>query len=163
MPTNSAQLVAADEGPRIGVVGDVYRFLATGADTGGKYAVWEASVPPGGGPPLHVHSRESEGFFVLEGEITIRVEEQSVKATAGTFVNLEPGIKHAFRNESDAPARMLIMVAPAGIEKMFAEVGTVLDDSAESAPPPSHDEIARLLSVAGNYGITIFPPDESGH
>ncbi len=44
------------------VVGDVYRFLATGEDTNGKYAVWEAVVPPGGGPPPHVRSREEEGF-----------------------------------------------------------------------------------------------------
>ena len=57
------------EGRTIAVVGDVYRFLATGADTNGKYAMWEAIVPPGGGPPPHVHSREEEGFYILEGEI----------------------------------------------------------------------------------------------
>jgi uncharacterized cupin superfamily protein len=48
----------------------VYRFLATGEDTNGKYALWEAILPPGGGPPSHVHSRDEEGFHVLEGEIT---------------------------------------------------------------------------------------------
>ena len=58
------------QGRTIAVVGDVYRFLATGEDTNGKYALWEAIVPPGGGPPPHVHSREEEGFYVLEGEIT---------------------------------------------------------------------------------------------
>src|SRR5881394_1594984 len=60
------------EGRTIAVVGDVYRFLATGDDTNGKYALWEAIVPPGGGPPPHVHSREEEGFYILEGEITFR-------------------------------------------------------------------------------------------
>jgi hypothetical protein len=60
------------EGRSIAVVGDVYRFLATGEDTNGKYALWEAIVPPGGGPPPHVHSREEEGFFILEGEIILR-------------------------------------------------------------------------------------------
>ena len=53
------------EGRTIAVVGDVYRFLATGQETNGKYAMWEAVVPPGGGPPPHVHSREEEGFYVL--------------------------------------------------------------------------------------------------
>src|SRR5678816_4844138 len=57
------------QGRTIAVVGDVYRFLATGEDTNGQYALWEALVPPGGGPPPHVHSREEEGFYVLEGEI----------------------------------------------------------------------------------------------
>ena len=58
------------EGRTVAVVGDVYRFLATGDDTDGKYSLWEAIVPPGGGPPPHVHSREEEGFYILEGEIT---------------------------------------------------------------------------------------------
>ena len=60
-------------GSTITLVGDVYRFLATGEDTNGKYALFEALVPPGGGPPPHVHSREEEGFYVLEGEITFSV------------------------------------------------------------------------------------------
>jgi len=56
-----------NQGRTVAVVGDVYRFLATGEDTGGHYALWEAIVPRGGGPPPHVHSREEEGFYVLEG------------------------------------------------------------------------------------------------
>ena len=66
----------AAESRAVSVVGDVYRFLATGEDTDGKYALWEAVVPPGGGPPPHVHSREEEGFYVLEGEITFQVAEE---------------------------------------------------------------------------------------
>ena len=54
------------QGRIVAVLGDVYRFLATGEDTDGKYALWEATVPPGGGPPPHVHSREEEGFYILE-------------------------------------------------------------------------------------------------
>lgn len=57
------------EGRRIGIVGDVYRFLATGEETDGKYATFEAIVPPGSGPPPHIHSREEEGFYVLEREV----------------------------------------------------------------------------------------------
>jgi quercetin dioxygenase-like cupin family protein len=65
------------EGRTVAVVGDVYRFLVTGEDTNGKYALWEAIVPPGGGPPPHAHSRE-EGFSVLEGEITLTVNGERV-------------------------------------------------------------------------------------
>src|SRR5882757_7585794 len=111
------------EGRTIAVVGDVYRFMATGEDTNGKYAVWEAVVPPGGGPPPHVHSREEEGFYVLEGEITFTVNGEKVVATAGTFANMPVGTPHSFKNESDRPAKMLISVAPAGLEGMFFEVG----------------------------------------
>ena len=75
------------QGRTIAVVGDVYRFLVIGEDTNGRYAMWEAIVPPGGGPPPHVHSREEEGFYVLEGEITFTVNGEKVVATAGTFAN----------------------------------------------------------------------------
>lgn len=51
------------QGRTVAVVGDVYRFLATGEDTDGKYALLEAIVPPGGSPPPHVHSREDEASF----------------------------------------------------------------------------------------------------
>ncbi|MCX7396623.1 MAG: cupin domain-containing protein [Planctomycetales bacterium] len=76
------------EGRTIAVVGDVYRFLVTGDETNGKYAMWEAIVPPGGGPPPHVHSREEEGFYILEGEITFMIDEQRAVATAGMFANM---------------------------------------------------------------------------
>lgn len=71
------------EGRTLAVVGDVYRFLATGEDTDGKYALWEAVVPPGGGPPPHVHSRDEEGFYILEGEITFQVGGERVVGTPG--------------------------------------------------------------------------------
>ena len=86
--THKATLRTPAEGRTIAVVGDVYRFLATGEDTNGKYAMWEAIVPPGGGPPPHVHSREEEGFYILEGEITFMVGEQRVVATAGMVANM---------------------------------------------------------------------------
>jgi mannose-6-phosphate isomerase-like protein (cupin superfamily) len=70
------------QGRTIAVVGDVYRFLATGEDTNGKYALFEAIVPPGGGPPPHVHSREEEGFYILEGGATAPRGWCSTKAQA---------------------------------------------------------------------------------
>jgi mannose-6-phosphate isomerase-like protein (cupin superfamily) len=146
------------EGRTVAVVGDVYRFLATGEDTDGKYAMWEALVPPGGGPPPHVHSREEEGFYVLEGEITFQVGDKRLVATAGTFVNMPVGTPHSFKNESGHPARMLISVAPAGLEKMFFEFGVPLPEGATTALPPTREEIDKLLVIASKYGIEIRLP-----
>ncbi len=146
------------EGRTIAVVGDVYRFLATGEDTNGKYALWEAVVPPGGGPPPHVHSREEEGFYILEGEITFLIGEERVVATAGMFANMPVGTPHSFKNESGQLARMLISVAPAGLEQMFFEVGVSLGEGATTALPPTHEEIERLLAAAPRYGIEIKLP-----
>lgn len=147
------------QGRTIAVVGDVYRFLATGAQTDGKYALFEALVPPGGGPPPHVHSREEEGFYVLEGEITFTVNGRKILAPAGTFANMPIGTPHCFKNESSQPAKMLISVAPAGLEEMFFEVGVPLDEGATTASPPTSHEIEKLLAAAPGYGIEIQVPN----
>ncbi len=141
------------EGRSIGIVGDIYRFLATSEETGGRYSVFEATVLPGGGPPPHVHRREDETFFVLEGEITFQIGDQRRVAKPGTFVHMPIGNQHAFKNETDQPAKMLISFSPAGLERMFFEVGK---DLAEGEVPdePSPKEIERLLEAAGRYGIT---------
>src|SRR5437763_10854783 len=113
--THSPTVRNPTEGRTIAVVGDVYRFLAVSEETGGKYALFEAIVSPGGGPPPHVHSREEEGFYVLEGEITFTINNERVVAKRGTFANMPAGTPHTFKNERSQPARMLISVAPAGL------------------------------------------------
>lgn len=159
MDTNSSPTLRnSKQGRTFAVVGDVYRFLATSDDTDGKYAMWEAIVPPGGGPPPHVHRREQEGFYVLEGEITFRFGEQSLVATAGMFANMPVGMPHSFKNESQRPAKMIITVAPAGLEEMFFEFGVPLPEGTTEALPPSHAEIAQLLALAPRYGIELQLP-----
>ena len=145
------------EGRTVAVVGDIYRFLAMGEDTDGRYATWEAIVPPGGGPPPHIHSREEESFFVLEGEITIQVGADHFVARAGTFANLPVGSLHSFTNETNKIARIIISIAPAGLEKMFFEAGQPLAPDG-TAPSPSKADIERLLSVAPKYGVEIRVP-----
>jgi quercetin dioxygenase-like cupin family protein len=160
MEANVAQAVMRKpgEGRTIAVVGDVYRFLTTGEDTNGKYALWEAIVPPGGGPPPHVHSREEEGFYVLEGEITLTIGDKRLVASAGMFANLPVGTLHSFKNESSKPAKMLISIAPAGLEKMFFEFGVPLREGSTTSLPPAKEEIEKLLAVAPKYGIEIQLP-----
>ena len=148
------------QGRTVAVVGDVYRFLATGEDTNGKYALWEALVPPGGGPPPHVHSREEEGFYILEGEITLQVGDKRLVATAGMFANMPVGTLHSFKNESDKLAKMLISVAPAGLETMFFESGVPLPEGSTTALPPTKDEIDKLHAIAPRYGIEIRLPGQ---
>lgn len=156
--THQPTITKPGTGRTIGVVGDIYRFLAVSEDTDGRYAVWEAIVPPGGGPPPHVHSREEEGFYILEGEITFQLGDSRFVAGAGTFANMPVGSLHSFKNESGKLARMLISVAPAGLEKMFFEVGQPVAEGATTAPPPAPADIEKLLAVAPQYGIEIRLP-----
>lgn len=145
-------------GRTIAVVGDAYRFLATGDDTSGRYALWEAHVPPGGGPPPHVHRREEEGFYILAGEITFTIVDQRLVLSAGMFANMPVGTPHSFKNESSQPAKMLISVAPAGLEQMFFEIGVPLPEGATAALPPTKEEIEKLIAIAPRYGIEILLP-----
>src|SRR5580700_5421027 len=156
--THPALVKQPAEGRTIGVVGDVYRFLATGDDTNGQYAMFEAIVPPGGGPPPHVHSREVEAFYVLEGEITFHVGEKRWIAGAGTFAHMPVGTRHSFKNDGQRPARMLITVAPAGLEKMFFEIAQPVAPGATAAPAPTQETLDKLLSIAPTYGIEIHLP-----
>lgn len=153
-----SHLRPATAGRAIAVVGDVYRFLATGDETGGKYALWEALIPPGGGPPPHVHTREVEAFYVLEGELELLHEGQWRRLAAGEFAHVSIGELHTFRNAGHRPAKALILVAPAGLEQMFFEVGRPVAADAQTAPPPSPEEIARLLEAAPRYGVELRLP-----
>jgi quercetin dioxygenase-like cupin family protein len=156
----SAPIIRSNsEGRTVAVVGDVYRFLVTGEDTNGKYATWEAIVPPGGGPPPHIHQREEESFYILEGEITFYHGDQKLIATQGMFANMPVGSLHSFKNESTKVARMIISVIPAGLEQMFFESGTELEPGATSAPELSASDIQKLLGIAPRYGIEIKIPN----
>jgi quercetin dioxygenase-like cupin family protein len=138
------------------MAGDVYTFLATGDDTGGAYCLMEFLVPPGGGPPPHRQTREDEGFTVLEGQFTFHLDGRVIPLGPGDFVNVPRGALHHFRGEGPGMGRMLVINAPAGVEKFFAEVGVPVADRHAQAPPLSEAEIARMRELAPHYGIE-FP------
>jgi len=149
-----------DDGEKFYAVGDLYRFLAVKEDTDGSYAIWEATVPPGGGPPPHLHHREEEGFYVIEGRVTFYHEGNEIEATPGSYLNLPKESKHWFRNNSDANAKMLILVAPGGMEEMFKETGTPVTDATAPPPPFGDEEKQRIIQAAPKYGVEIFPPGQ---
>ena len=151
----SIRVQSPGEGATIGVVGDVYRFLVTGADTEGQYALWHATIYPQGGPPPHRHSREEEFFYVFSGEVMIYDDGEGLLAKPGTAVNLPKGTRHWFKNESTEPAEMLILVAPAGLEDMFWEAGKPWETAKGAPGPPPAEEIAKLKEIAPRYGITL--------
>lgn len=144
-----------DGGDIVDAVGDRYRFLAEGKHTGGAYAIWHATISPGGGPPAHTHRREEEGFLVLKGELHFEADGETVIGKSGTFVNLPIGSCHRFHNASSETAEVLIMVAPAGLENMFRDSGSFVHDRASPITAPSASEIQRLLLIAHEYGIEL--------
>jgi len=153
-----ASVVRAGEGKSVWLVGDTYTFKATSESTGGAFALIEASVPPGGGPPPHVHTREDEAFYLLDGVLEVTADGEEMLARAGDFVYLPRGTVHFFRNPSAAATRALIVASPGGLDRFFAEAG-VPARPGEQAPPADPQEFGRLAALSAKYGMQIQAPD----
>ena len=145
-----------DPRPVYSVVGDRYVFLATGAETAGACCAFEAHVPPGGGTPPHVHSREAELFYILEGEFEFVVDGAPTRRTAGGSLLARRGIPHLFRNVGETTGKMIITAAPAGLDEYFMEVGDRLEGPNSPPVPMSPEAVARLLQAAPKYGLEIL-------
>jgi len=138
--------------------GALMTFLATADDTEGRFALIEAVNRKGNSPPRHIHHGEDETFYVLEGEVTVSVGDRTIKATTGTMVFLPRGVAHSFAIESDQ-VRMLIFLAPAGLERWFKEFS--VPASAMALPPAAEvpvSERQRMLEVSREYGIEFVVP-----
>ena len=133
--------------------GSLMTFLATGEDTQGQFALIEAVARRGNVPPPHIHHREDEIFYVLEGEIVVSVGDCTIKGTAGTMIFLPRDVRHSFTIESER-LRMLILVTPAGLEGWFKEFS--VPAPAMTLPPidePGYQDVQKMLEAAPRFGL----------
>jgi quercetin dioxygenase-like cupin family protein len=140
-------------GRTLNVLGVTHIYKAMGRDTAGSLSFWEDVVPPGTGVPPHVHDREDEAFYVLSGEIQVEFEGEPAprRIGPGGFFYRARRRRHAYRNVSDQPARVLVLCTPScGLDQMFAEL--------ESATAGGMPAIGKLAAIAAKYGVTIEPP-----
>jgi quercetin dioxygenase-like cupin family protein len=145
-----------EAGARFWGPGDMYRFLITGEETGGDYFVMEAVVPPGGGPPLHIHRREAESFFVVEGVCDFHLDGTLVTMGPGGYVNVPRDTVHRFHNSSDALTRLILTFTPDGIEHFFLETLKPVIDG-EPQPDETIEEVgARYAEAAPRYGMEFL-------
>jgi quercetin dioxygenase-like cupin family protein len=149
------------DGQDLSVVGDNYRLLITGKETENAFAVIDMLIPPGGGPMPHAHATFQESFYVIEGEIVVRTEEQTYVAKQGAFVSIpKGGAIHSFKNESDINAHILCIVVSAGLEEFFKEIGEPVEYGKFLPPPVMNPETAsKLKTIAEKYNQEVFPPN----
>ncbi len=139
--------------------GGLATIKATGEQTGGRYSLVEILVPEGEGV-LHVHHFEDEGFYILEGEMTFYVGEQTIKAQPGSFLFGPKDIPHAFTVDRGS-ARLLFIFTPAGLEGGIREMGEParsLSIPPQPEAPPDDAEMERLAGIAARYGAEILGP-----
>ncbi|MCI4350357.1 MAG: cupin domain-containing protein [Thermoplasmata archaeon] len=104
-----------------GPVGGPLTFKARGESTGGTFTFFENLVAPKEGPPLHVHGRENEMWYILEGRFRFRADTEIFLAPAGSFVFIPRGTRHCFQNLGESTSRILVMFTPAGMERFFEQ------------------------------------------
>ncbi len=152
---------ATDTGTILLGPGDVYTILASSAETDGDYIALEALVPPGGGPPLHIHHDQIETFFILEGKLEIRVGDQVYEAKVGDFVHVSKNTPHNFINRSQTTTKMVFTFVPAGdIEEFFRESFKETTDRHGPLDPLTDAFIQRMIDSANRHDIESLPPPE---
>jgi mannose-6-phosphate isomerase-like protein (cupin superfamily) len=145
--------VGSDEGDARWWFGGLATIKATKEQTGGQYTLVEVLNAEGEGP-LHVHHREDEGFWVLEGELTFEVGGDTLKAGPGSFVFGPRDVPHRYTVES-GPARLLYILSPAGFEEfIYATSEPARERTLPPVPegPPSEAEMEQLRALARQYG-----------
>ncbi|WP_285058154.1 cupin domain-containing protein [Pedobacter ginsengisoli] len=161
---SNVSIITSDKGERLAIAGGNYRVIISGEQTSNNYAVIEMIVPPGGGPPPHSHPDIQEMFHVLEGEVEFKTEAGKQTLQKDGFVNIPlGGAIHCFKNNSKEYVRLLCTVVPAGLEKLFKEIGTPVGPGEMLPMPEMTEERKQLLKEMDiKYNQKTYPPDFLG-
>lgn len=138
-------------------MGMLITWLAEGKDTDGSFALAEGIVSNGTEPPPHTHTQEDEAFYILEGEMSLRIGGQTIEAGAGDLVYLPRGIEHSFELKTPT-ARALFLITPAGIEEAFKQVGEPAQGLTLPPPPDGPPDVERIMAVFEAHGVEFAPP-----
>ena len=143
-----ARVLGPNDG-NAGMLGSMgVRFMLSGDETGGGFALVEHPIPPRAlAAPLHRHSLEDEYSFVLEGRVGALLGDEVVYGETGDLIFKPREQWHTFWNDGDTPARILEVISPAGFEGYFAEMVDLL----QAGP----SDPSALAAVAARYGLDV--------
>ena len=127
-----------------GPAGGPLTFKVRGEQTGGALTAIENVIAPGDGPPVHVHDGEDEYWYVIDGDLRFKLGDEIAEAPAGSFVFVPRGTPHAFQNVGDAPARILVLFTPSGMERFFDSFSELPDGA---AAPEAFVRIGREVGM----------------
>ena len=142
------------QGRSFWLMGDFYAIKTTAEQTGGAYSVTEVESFPGNGPPPHIHHREDECIYIVEGAFSIILAERVVDAADGDFVRIPKGTPHTYKNVGAIPGKMLVILSPGGLEQLWADLGQpgTLSETPKNDDPST---LNRLLTLAPKYQLEI--------
>ena len=148
-------------------MGSLMTFLAKSSETGGRFALMEFYTKPGNEPPPHVHEREHELYFVLEGSMRFYCEDKILNIKAGEVAFLPQGKAHAFNCTSPVVRTLILMQAigtdPVGLDNYFLAMGEPAGDMSlpQDAKTYTVDDPERAIPIAALHGIRLLSPQET--
>ncbi len=157
---SDSQIIRAGTGVVLGPpAGCRDRFLIDSEETGGRFAVVEHLLAPRSiAAPMHVHTQEDEFSLVLEGRVWVRLGDDEHVAEVGDLVRKPRGQWHTFWNAADRPARLLELISPGGLERLFRVVDTADDDTDLGPLVESYGcegDPAATEPIVAAYGLTF--------
>ncbi len=158
---NTGLLVGPDDGKLLAnPIGGRMVVKVHDEDTVGAYSVHDNTIPPGSpGPRPHIHRDHEEAFYVLEGELTVRVGPRKITAPAGSFVMVPRGVVHQPSNPGTQPTRVLLIFSPAGMDRFFEEAAEGrIPLQAVPNDPAVLDKLATFTEKYG-YEFAEFPQE----
>ena len=157
-------VIGPDDGERVNLLALGVRFLIDGRTTGGRFSLVEHPLPPRSlGSPVHTHHGEDEYSFVVEGHVGVQLGDEILTGGTGDLIVKPRGLPHAFWNATDAPARLLELISPAGFEDYFRELAPLLtaadrDEAAIGDVLRRYDlaiDFATAPQLAERYGLRL--------
>lgn len=162
--TNTPVPVMEVSPPAYTFLGVRMRILLSSQQTGGQFTMIEGVMPPGGDGGLHVHHREDESMFIVEGELEVTIGDTVRTLQAGSSYFAPRGVPQRLRNRGTTPMRGILVTTPGGFDEFIAKAAAPFDEtmaSLETKPgeaAPSPEQMAGLLQLAETFGISILIP-----
>ena len=156
MGVERAVTLPAGGGRSVWTLGGRFTVKVDGAGCEGRLTVLEAEVTRAAEPPEHIHHREDEAWFVLDGAMTFYLDGVPFKAEPGAFVHAPMGVRHVFTVDVE-PSRVLLIASPSGFEQFALELGAPVE-SAGGVPSLQMPPPEVLGPIAERYGIEVVGP-----
>lgn len=152
LATPTPQILRPGEAEQVWLSSDVYTITVPGSATGGVLSLTDAWVPPGGGPPPHIHVDALEIIVVLDGAITIELNGHRQTAKPVDAAVIPAGTVHRFLNHTATPAHLQFLFTPSGTEEFFREAGLPAE-AAMPIPVATEEANARAAEIGLRYGL----------
>jgi quercetin dioxygenase-like cupin family protein len=137
------------------LAGIVMKRLLSGEETAGQFCLFENKSGGNTRTPIHVHARDDETIYIIEGELTAIIEGEPRRLTSGESIFLPRGVPHQLVNMSGSPCRYILIGTPALFERFVEEAGHEFKPD-EAVGPPTPKEIERLREASPRFGITLL-------